>query len=221
MASVASVVRDLVYEDISIQDALQRGFANLSAIARVIKPQVEMAIGKRVNKETLVTSIKRVRLEYEGIPAGIREVVSKSVVNVRTHIVKLSLERSRRSLRAVRHLLASYQEEFLQVSESISAVTLIFDERLLEQIRRAFAKSDILEEATALAAIIVRSPTAIIKTPGCAITFLNYISRRHINIEDIVSCYTDTIIVVKMQDAGKAFEALAQLISQAKELLTR
>lgn len=221
MASIASIVRDLIYEDISIQDALQRGFANLSAIARVIRPQVEAAIGKRVNKETLVTSLKRVRLEYEGVPTGIREVVSRSVVNVRTHIVKLSLERSRRSLRTVRHLLASYQEEFLQVSESISAVTLIFDERLLEQIRRAFAKSDIMEEATVLAAIIVRSPTAIIKTPGCAITFLNYISRRHINIEDVVSCYTDTIIVVKMQDAGKAFEALAQLISQAKELLAR
>ena len=70
-----------------------------------------------------------------------------------------------------------------------------------------------------MAAIIVHSPERIIKTPGCAIAFYNQLARRHINIEDTVSCHTDTIRLVKMSDVGNAFNALTDLISSARSYL--
>ena len=36
-------------------------------------------------------------------------------------------------------------------------------------------------------------------------------------MEDTVSCYTDTIILVKMTDVGKAFNALTELISSSRK----
>ena len=79
-----------------------------------------------------------------------------------------------------------------------------------------FTCQDILEVESDLAAIIVHSPEGIIKTPGCAIAFYNQLAARHINIEDTVSCYTDTIVLVKMSDVGKAFNALTDLISSIR-----
>ena len=67
-------------------------------------------------------------------------------------------------------------------------------------------------------AIIIHSPEQIIKTPGCAISFYNQLARLYINIEDTVSCYTDTIVLVRMKDAGKAFNVLTELISNARKL---
>jgi hypothetical protein len=38
-----------------------------------------------------------------------------------------------------------------------------------------------------------------------------------VNIEDTVSCHTDTIIVVKMREVGKAFTALTDLITEERK----
>jgi len=38
-------------------------------------------------------------------------------------------------------------------------------------------------------------------------------------VEDTVSCYTDTILVVSMKDASRAFEALTELVSDERRKL--
>jgi hypothetical protein len=49
--------------------------------------------------------------------------------------------------------------------------------------------------------------------------FYDQLSRRHVNVEDLESCYTDTIIAVMMKDVGRAFEALMELIDEEKRKL--
>ncbi len=215
--TISRAVKEVVDGDISIQDSLQRGYGNVSAIARLIAPKVEAAVGHEVNTESLITSIKRIRGDYKQPSAQVSRIIAESVVNVRTDIAKVSVEKTKRALETVRRLLATHQEGFLQVSESISAITLIIDQRLLENVIAPFREEDILEKETNLAAIIMHSPKEIIKTPGCAVAFYNQVSRRHVNIEDTVSCYTDTIIAVRMADINQAFTALTDLISDARK----
>jgi hypothetical protein len=50
--------------------------------------------------------------------------------------------------------------------------------------------------------------------------FYNAVSRRHINIEETMSCYTETIIVLAMEDVSKAFAALTDLITEARRKTT-
>jgi aspartokinase len=211
------LVRELVGNDITLQDALQRGYANISAVARQIRPAIEESSGVEVKLETLITSLKRTRSEYSAPAGDIQIVVAKSVVNVRTDVAKLAIEKRSRTLEAIGKAIAKHQADFIHLSEGISTVTLIFDRKILDEIR-ALLKDDIVEEEKNLAAIIVHSPEKIIKTPGCAITFYNQVSRRRINIEDTTSCYTDTIIVVNMEDVGRAFTALTELISAARKI---
>jgi len=49
------------------------------------------------------------------------------------------------------------------------------------------------------------------------LAFYNTVSRRHINIEETMSCFTDTIIVLGMEDVSKAFTALTDLITEARK----
>ena len=214
--SISRAVKEVIDGDISIQDSLQRGYGNVSAIARLIAPKVESSLGRAVNIESLITTVKRIRGDYNPPSTQISRIVSESIVNVRTDVSKISIEKTKRSLGTVRRLLATYQEEFLQVSESISAITLIFDQRLFENVISHFKDDDVLEKELDLAAIIIHSPESIINVPGCAIAFYNQVSRKHVNIEDTVSCYTDTIIIVRMTDVGKAFTALTELISDSR-----
>jgi len=212
--TVSAAVREAVDSDLSVQDAIARDYVNLSKLARMLRPAVERRIKRRVGSmESIVTSLKRLRESYRPTSTGIGRVIAGSVVNVRTHVSKLSVEKTKRTLELVGEVLSRHQEEFIQVSESLSAITLIFDQRLHKKVRGEMARAAILEEGDFYAAIIVQSPPEIITTPGCVMSFYNQLARRHVNIEDTVSCYTDTIIVVKMDDVGRAFETLTGLIN--------
>jgi len=217
--AITSAVRDEINYDLSVQDALARDYANISALARMFQPRIEEKLGAKVNMESIITSLKRLRGSYTPASEEIRIVIAESVVNVRTHVSKISVEKTRRALEAVSSMLASHQQDFIQVSESLSAITLIFDQKLHKKIQSNLADSVILEEGDDYAAIIVQSPPLIMQTPGCVINFYNQISRRHVNIEDTVSCFTDTIIVVKMKEVGKAFSALTELITEERKRL--
>jgi hypothetical protein len=215
--SVSKIVNKIIENDVALQDALRRDYGNFSAIARMIKPKVEEMAQREVKLQSIVTAVKRAKGFHERFFENVKGVISKSTINVRTDVVKLSIEKTRKNLVTMRNLLAEYQEEFLQVSESISAITLVFDQKLFHEIRSLFKKEDVLEEKTNLAAIIVRSPEEIAETPGCIATFYSQLSRRQINIDDTTSCFTDTIMIVEMEDVGAAFSALTELISEARK----
>lgn len=220
--SISRSVSEVINNDLSLQDALSRRYANYTAIARIIKPKVEKDLGRKVNFESLITSVKRVKPRFELADSrGIESVLAQSVVNVRTDVAKLSVEKTRRSLDSARNLMASYQEEFLQVSESNSAITMVFDQKLLSTISKRFIDEDILDEQSDLAAVIVHSPEEIVRTVGVVLAIYAKIAENHINIEDTVSCFTDTILVIRMDEVARAFSTLTDLISTSRMKLKK
>jgi len=215
--SISKIIQNLIDGDLSLQDALQRDYGNYSAIARMLKPKVEEVLGRRVKLESLITSVKRAKVGYKPLRGRIAKVVAGSVINIRTDVAKVSVEKTKRNLEKIRKTLVDFPEEFFQVIEGMSAITLVFDQKLFDEIFSIFRERDVLDRRQNLATIIIRSPDEIIGTPGCVLAFYNTVSRRHINIEETMSCSTDTIIVLAMEDVSKAFAALTDLIAEARK----
>ena len=216
--SITDAVKEVVNGDLSFQDSLQRDYCNISALARIIKPQVDKMLGRNTSIESIVTALKRSRGDYEVPEKPIAAILAASSISVKTDVAKLSAKKSKKNIEKVARSLTQSVDSFTSVSESIMSITLVFDDTLLHEVKEMFSSDDILEVEGDLAAIIIHSPEEIIKTPGCAIAFYNQLARRHINIEDTVSCYTDTIVLVRMDQVGKAFNALTDLISNSRRL---
>jgi len=216
--SLAKTVQYLIESDPPIQDAIERGYANFSAIARLLKPKAEELLGRTVTIEGMITSVKRARVKYKPSKEQLR-IIAESVITIRTNLAKISLEKTRRNLERARLISAEFPEAFFQVLEGTSTLTLITDERIFSKVRLKFEDTEILDEKRNLAAVMVQSPKEIVNTPGCIMTFYNAISRRQINIEETISCYTETIIVLKMEDSVKVYSILADLISDARKSL--
>ncbi len=215
--SISRTIQNLIDGDLSLQDSLQRDYGNYSAIARMLKPKVEEILGRHVKLESLITSVKRAKADYKPLRGKITEVVAGSVINIQTDVAKISIEKTKRNLEKIRKVLVDFPEEFFQVIEGMSAITLVFDQKLFDEICSMFMEKDVLDKKQNLATIIIRSPDEIIHTPGCVLAFYNTVSRRHINIEETMSCFTDTIIVLAMEDVSKAFAALTDLIAEARK----
>ncbi|WP_291767751.1 hypothetical protein [Caldivirga sp. UBA161] len=72
MVSVQQAVRVIVEENPLYVIALSSGIANLSAIAREVKPLVESIVGKEVNLMTIVKALER--LTFRKTPTSIRDI---------------------------------------------------------------------------------------------------------------------------------------------------
>jgi Icc-related predicted phosphoesterase len=214
--SISKTVQNLIDEDLSLQDALQRDYANYSAIARMLMPKIKETTDSNVNIESIITAVKRAKINYTILQGKITKVVARSGLNIRTDMGKVSVEKTKENLEKIRKTLATFSGQFLQVIEGNSVVTLISDLSSFNKISSLFPKKDVIDQKQNLATVIIRSPDEITFTPGCVQAFYNAVSRRHINIEETMSCYTETIIVLAMEDVSKAFAALTDLISEAR-----
>ena len=214
--SISKTVQNLIDEDLSLQDALQRDYANYSAIARMLLPKIKETANSTVNLESVITGVKRAKANYTILQGKITRVVAGSGLNIRTDMAKVSVEKTKENLDKIRKMLATFSGDFLQVIEGNSVVTLISDLNSFNKISSIFAKNDVIDQKQNLSTVIIRSPDEITSTPGCVQAFYNAVSRRHINIEETMSCYTETIIVLAMEDVSKAFAALTDLITEAR-----
>jgi len=218
--SISKVVQELIDADISLQCALEEGYGNYSAIARMLKSSVEEILKRKVKLESVITAVKRASTTYKSIRnKNITDVIAESIIYLRTDIAKISIEKTKRNLETIKKILEeSEREEYIQIMEGMNIITLIFDQKLIDKISSEFPLENILEKKRDLAAIIITSPRKIIETPGCIIPFYNAISRRHVNIEETLSCSTETILVLHLKDAGKALTVLTDLISEARRI---
>ena len=214
--SISKTVQSLIDEDLSLQDALQRDYGNYSAIARMLMPKIKETVNSDVNLESVITSVKRAKANYTILQGKITRVVAGSDLNIRTDMAKVSVEKTKKNLEKIRKTLATFEGDFLQVIEGNTIVTLISDLNSFNKISSIFTKKDVIDQKQNLATVIIRSPDEITFTPGCVQAFYNAVSRRHINIEETMSCYTETIIVLAMENVSKAFTALTDLITEAR-----
>ncbi|MBS7604984.1 MAG: hypothetical protein QXR84_06970 [Candidatus Bathyarchaeia archaeon] len=218
--SLTKVVQGLLEEDPLIIDSLERGYANISAVARLLKPEIERRMGRRVNLSGIITAIRRAKSGYKPSIEHIK-VLADSVITIRTNLAKISIERTRKNLEKARLLSTEFPEAFFQVLEGEETLTLIMDQRVLSKIKPKFRDDEIIDEKNDLSAIIIQSPREIINTPRCISEFYNVISRRGINIEETISCCTETIIVLRMSDSAKAYNTLIHLIEDARRRLSQ
>jgi aspartokinase len=216
--SISAVVRQVIDMDSSIQDAIEREYANYSAIARIIQPTVSRMLGKEIRVETLVTSVKRLRGQYKRASPNIVAIISQSKVNVRTDVSKISVKRIPVTRQIVRDLMARYGNRFFQLLEGITAMTIVYDRKLHARLRKLLQRRYVIDEREELAAIIITSPPGITHTPGCVNAMLQQLARRGINIEEVISCYTDTILLTSIENGPAAFDALSTLIYSCRRL---
>lgn len=187
-------------------------------MARIIKPKVDIIMNDDINIDSIITALKRLKNEYTVPARYVEDIVANSKIILKTDVAKISVIKNKNIIEKIAKPLTEHYDSFISVSQGANSITMIFDQVILEKMKILFIE-DTLEVQDGLAAIIVQSPEEIIKTPGCALIFYNQLARRHVNIEDTISCYTDTIMLVDMDDVAKAFNTLSELIRETRNYI--
>jgi len=210
--SIAGTVGELLKEQPLLIYSIGQGIANLSAVAKKLKPEVEKRMGKGVKTEAIKAALRRQSLPSVLNIEKVLSVLKKSRLTLRNNVAVLVVSHSayQKVLQFQRGLETG---DYMNVVQETSGVAVIIDENRLAEAEKIIDRNSILHKKTGLAAIVIVGPGKMMRsTLGVTAYTLSLVSYNGINIEELFSCYSDTTIVVKRDDALKAFEIIEKVM---------
>ncbi|MGB9719818.1 MAG: ACT domain-containing protein [Candidatus Anstonellales archaeon] len=137
--------------------------------------------------------------------------IAEKEINVEEKLIDL-LKRSSISIQTKIAVVISRKElgiKAISFARSGGHTTYIVEENEAKKIKKEWGVKSIREN---LNLITIRSSEELEEVPGVIAFLLNALAYEGINIVEFISCYTDTLLVVKEADTHKAYEVLSAIM---------
>ncbi|MBI2657792.1 ACT domain-containing protein [Candidatus Woesearchaeota archaeon] len=207
--SITKSAESYILEHPSIKDCLKSGLINYSSLSRRIASDLSLSVKKDFDAILIACRRLKRKLKSEEIhESKILKILGQSKIEIKNKIAAVVLEKDIYfgNLLSLEKELKKKNEIF-RIIESISAITIITTEEFADLVKKYFKNKVILENRS-LAEITIKSPKEIESTPGTYAYLCSLFGENNINIVETLSCYTDTIFLVKEEDVGKAMGLL-------------
>lgn len=209
MINITKLTETYILEHPSVKDCLVNGLINYSSLSRKIALELNLDLKK--NFDAILIACRRFKRKLkhsETFEDKILKILKESKIEVKNKIVGIVLEKDI----FFGHLVElekeiKKQKESVKVIEGVSGITLIISEEFLELVKKYF-KNKIIIINKELAEITIKSPRDIETTPGTYAYMCSLLGEHNINIVETLSCWTDSIFLVKEGDVGKVLSLL-------------
>jgi hypothetical protein len=214
--SLAEKTRIYIDAHPSVKDCVAKGLINYSSLARTIMKDLDLE-----NEEAVMIACRRyagklnITTDHE---LSILNILKDSRLEMRTKTCIVTAKNDWTVLHKMDNLFKDLWNEnsIMQVVQSASAVTIIADRMLKDRIMDTVGRFNIIKVRENLVEIAVKSPEKIVDTSGVIAYLITNLSDAGINIEETVSCHTDTIFIVGEDDMIDAYSVLTKCIQSAE-----
>ena len=217
MVTVSEEIKQIVMASPFLEEGIIKGIINLSALAREIKPGIEKRLMKPLSDSAVLMALKRYadRLEDTRL---FRSQNAQRIgdISVRSNLLELTFHVSDRIFKKMKNLildLENNRENFLTFTQGIHELTIICGKDIEGQIERAFAGEKLKTKLADLSSIIIKLPPETVNLPGVHYGILKQLAWRNINVIEVVSTFTEFIVILSRQDIDFAFSTLLNYLS--------
>ncbi len=191
----------------SIKDCLKKGIINYSSLARKIAKELE--IEKKTSKDAILIAAlryqKKIKQEINQ-EEQIRLLLRHSELEIKNKISVFVLEKGAYldSLIELEKKARKNEDAFFSV-EGTRSITVMASEKYDEDVRDSF-KSRIIRSSKGNAVVIIKSSVDIEKVSGVLGYVANLFHDNNVNIIECLSCWTDTLFIVRDEDIAKVMQ---------------
>lgn len=216
--SVNKIVKNLVTNDVFLATSLRRGYINLSAVARDLKPRIEASLGEDANEEAIISALKRNRDVSRKFDSKVMDALAETSIHVLTGVTKLVLPSTTR--------ISLMQEGRENLSSTVffstgsEFTTIIAEERKLDLLEGTIRRG-VISQKNNLALIVLKCPVSIMDAPGFLMSIYSKLAFSGINIDETTNSYTDSLILVSESESGDAYNSVLELIDFARKNRTK
>jgi len=216
MNSIGKITEDLINRSPFLREAMTDDLINISALARMLKPEIEEMVGKEVKEGAIVMAIKRMSPGlYHRLNVKITNVMGElGDFLVRSNLTDFTFENSESMKVKQTELIQEINKEndsFFTICKGVTETTFIVSSQHTSKIERIFSQEKLKSNTKDLASVTVKLPQINREIYGIYYYILKHLAWEGINIVEIVSTSNEFTIVVKQDDVDKAFKILMQI----------
>ncbi|MFH1398863.1 MAG: ACT domain-containing protein [Candidatus Woesearchaeota archaeon] len=203
MVTTTELTWQYISEHPSIKDCLKKGVVNYSKLARMIAK--ELGIEKKTNMEAILIACRRyaLKLGEEIQEDAVVRILKGSELEIKNRIVVAVVDKQiyADNLIAIEKKIRAKADTFYAI-EGTNSYTIIITEKYLDDLKQMFKRSIMIVEKNQVM-IIIKSHEAVETTPGFVAYLYSLFGEHGINIVQTMSCWTDTIVIIKEADLSK------------------
>jgi len=214
--SVAEATRKILGSHPSIMDALRLGIINYTSLAECIKSEVEACLEREVKTDAIKISIIRfadeIKETFDILEKKVSKIISDSVLELKNDL-SIVVARCEAFLSVLpRFMSVINKARFIQITQGTETFTIVIDLKFMKALVNMLGDENIVSITENQSAIILISPPEIITTPGVVAYITYLLASNGVNITQIISCHTDTILIVNRENALRAYSILEKQI---------
>lgn len=218
MLPISHITQKIIATSPFIEEALYDGLINISALARKIKPEVEMIAQKPVTESSIVMAINRMTIsEKRNLIKGIKDYLKNiGDVTVRSDISVCTFTNSHTLSKNQTQLMEKVEEDeiaFCTFSQGISERTIILNKPLKPLLIDIFKHENLISEKNDLSAITIRLPINNTEYSGVYYYILKQLAWEDISIVEVISTTNEFTLVIDKQHIEKCFSLMMSLKS--------
>ena len=213
MITITDATRSHVLEDDIALQALQSGLLNFSAYAEQIVPSIEARTFKEVKKGTVVVALTRIAQEMNG-SSTLRPQVVIDDLSIKSPLCDISFsktELARKQMISLYNHIELDENAFFTVTQSMSEITIVAPQVLLEDIVHHFGESPkvIYRDRVGLT---VRFSKEYLAVPNVLYTLQAALAVHKINFTEVISTYTEFSFIIEKENVEIATRALQRFL---------
>jgi len=214
MVTVSRIVEKMVKDNPSLEIALSKDLINYSKLARYLRQEVEKETGAKVNDSAIVVALKRIKERAEKLYEQ-RAVFQAQEITTNSDLMEITVVHSHSVPRIVQDIYELDEVKkgsTANITHGNKQTTFIFSEKLEKKVRSLLEGEEIISEIKNVSQISIGFSEEMFKTPGFIVYTLKELSWHNINIMEIISTYTELIIIIKDEDFVKAYKILRSVL---------
>ncbi len=211
MITVSGAVSQIVKDKPFIEEALSQGLINLSALARLILPEVKRLTYKDVKEGAVLMALKRQPKTIKSA-SRVKSVLGKSGnLIVRSNLSEFTVSNVDFSVEKHHKIIEEIEKTrkyFLTVTQGSFETTVIVASELIEIVETILGRDRIIFKLDGLSSIAINLPGKTVLTPGAYYSILKILAWEGINIVEVVSTFSEFIIILEEKEVSRAFTLL-------------
>lgn len=214
MIKISDVVEEIIRNRPFLEQTIFDGLVNTTALARLIKPEIEHRLGKSVQMGAVVMAIKRLPMHPVIHSKRNLHLLSDNMrdLTVRSRLVVFNYVNSANLTELQSRLLGNMgtsDDYFYTFSRGIHESTLVVSSELADTVADIFAGEQLKYRSEQMSAITIKLKHGNIQTPGLYYHILKQIAWQNINLSEVISTTNEFTLIMQHAYVNKALEALS------------
>lgn len=214
MIKVTEILRKVLKKYPFYAEAIGYGIVNYSALARILKKEIQHERMEIVSNEAIAIAIKRSAEEQKWRAKLDKSVQPVNSITIRPNISVISFEKSPR-INTIHKKMLRYGEKlpssFLQYDYGMGDVNFVINGELTPDLLRLAKDEKLLVRFDSCSLITINMPYKSLDYPGVCARFFRTFAWEQINLITFFHTYGELSFVVEEKDAQKTYELASAL----------